>query len=57
MQQQHQILLMKKKNTKWKKYEITENKDATYNSWYIRKNMGMNMISGYLKQDYHMLGR
>ena len=42
---------------KQKKYKITENKDMAHNSWYTGKNMGMNMISGSLKQGYHMLKR
>jgi len=45
---------MKKKNAKEKKYRFTENKDVTCN---IGKNIKMNMISGYLKQSYHILGR
>jgi len=39
---------------KWKKSGIVGNEDAAHNSWYIRKDMGMNIISEYLKQSYHM---
>ena len=40
-----------------KKYRITENENIAYNSWYIGKNIGMNMISKYQKQGYYMPGR
>jgi len=39
---------------KWKKSGIIGNENAAHNSWYIRKDMGMNIISEYLKQSYHM---
>ena len=50
-------IINKEKSMRWKKYEIIENEDVTYNSWYIEKNIGMNIISGYLKQGYHILVR
>jgi len=48
---------MKKKSMRWEKYLIIENEDMAYNSWYIRKDMRMNIINRYLKQDYYMLRR
>ena len=39
---------------KWKKSGIIGNKDVAHSSWYTGKDMVMNMISGYLKQGYHM---
>jgi len=50
-------IINKEKSMRWKKYEIIENEDVTYNSWYIEKNIRINIISGYLKQGYHMLGK
>ena len=50
-------IINKEKSMRWKKYEIIENENVTYNSWYIEKNIRINIISGYLKQGYHMLGR
>jgi len=50
-------IINKEKSMRWKKYEIIENEDVTCSSWYIEKNIEMNIISGYLKQGYHMLGR
>jgi len=37
---------MKKKNMKWKKYGSIGHKDGEYNTWYIGKVMGTNMING-----------
>jgi len=37
---------MKKKSTKWKKLESTERRDRELNTWFIGKDMGMNMING-----------
>jgi len=50
-------IINKEKSMRWKKYEIIENENVTYNSWYIEKNIRINIINGYLKQGYHMLGR
>ena len=45
---------MRKKNIKWKKSETIENENMAHSSWYTGKGMKTNMISGLLKQDYHM---
>ena len=37
---------------KWKKSGIIGNENAAHNSLYIRKDIGMNIISEYLKQSY-----
>ena len=39
---------------KQKKLVITENENIVHNSWYTRRDTGMNKISGYLKQGYYI---
>ena len=45
---------MRKKNTKWKKYENTKNKSGVCNSWYIGKSMEIIMTKESLKQNHIM---